>query len=195
MRNLWRVAATLILSTTLGLAAQDREWVRMWESAQKQRPASLGPSGRIAPPTEPGTPMTIHGRVFAADGKTALPGVTVFAYQTDRGGVYNREGATGWRLRGWAKSDGAGRFELQTIRPGPYPANRIASHVHLTIEGSGLPRRWAPELRFLDDPYVRESEKAESRAAGLFGAVRPVTTKGGVQHVDFNIRVEEEGRF
>lgn len=168
------------------LCAQDGGWVREWERAQKERPATIASVGRIAPAGEPGTPMVVHGRVLRNDGVTPAPDVVVFAYQTDAGGVYNRNGARGWRLRGWARSDAEGRFELRTIRPGSYPRGRTPAHIHVTIDGPGLPRRWTEEIRFADDPLLLERERR--------GALQ-VTTRGGVQHVDYIIRITDQGRF
>lgn len=167
------------LFSAVTLIAQDGDWVRDWEAAQQQRPASMSSIGRIAPSNEPGTPMIVHGRIVPAK-----EGLIVFAYQTDRTGVYNKPGSRGWRLRGWAKSDAQGRFELRTIRPGSYPGSRNPAHIHVTVEGPGLPRRWTEEIQFADDPLM------QNRPGAL-----PVTTQNGVQHVNYTIRVEEKGRF
>lgn len=187
-----RSIAALTLFAAACAQAQDPEWLRMYEAAQRQRPRTIASTARIAPANEPGTPLVIHGRIFQRDGKTPAPGITVFAYQTDRTGVYG-EGV--WRLRGWARSDAEGRFTFHTIRPGSYPSSRNPAHVHLTIEGPNLPRRWTSELHFADDPFVTEAAKRRSQALGAFGAVRPVTTRGGAQHIDYNIRISDEGRF
>ncbi|HJQ35749.1 MAG TPA: hypothetical protein VKB93_01290 [Thermoanaerobaculia bacterium] len=192
MKRVWLLS---LIALVVRVQAQDTDWVRMWTEAQQRRPAAIGSVGRIAPPNEPGTPMIIHGRVFQRDGKTPIAGAIVFAYHTDHKGVYNVNEAPGWRLRGWAKSDASGRFEFRTIRPAPYPGRRIPAHLHLTIEGPRIARRGTDEVRFLDDPFVTAAEKQRSVAAGAFGWVRPVTTKAGVQHVDLNVRLSEEGRF
>ena len=176
-------AFSILVSTVM--CAQDPQWVRDWEEAQRQRPATIGSAGRIAPLAEPGIPMVVRGRVVKADGRTPVPGVIVFAYQTDRSGVYNEAGLPGWRLRGWAKSDAQGRFELRTIRPGSYPGTRTPAHIHVTIDGAGIPRRWAPEIQFADDPFTDRNGRG----------VLPVTVKNGIQYVDYRIRVEERGKF
>ena len=161
--------------------AQDTDWVRMWESAQRGRPASVASKARIAPADEPGTPLVVHGRVIKND-NTPAPGVVVFAYHTDRTGVYNRDGARGWRLYGWAKSDRDGRFEFTTIRPGSYPGGRNPAHIHLTIDAPGLPRRSVEEIQFADDPLMG-------------GKGLPVALRDGVQHVDYTIRIAPEHVF
>ena len=183
MRHL---AAVLLLFVASGCLAQaDSDFVRMYDEAQRQRPRAIGSTARIAPRGEPGTPMIIHGRLLRSDGKAPAANVIVFAYQTDATGVYHRSGERGWRLRGWARTDANGRFEFQTIRPGSYPGTRNPAHVHLHAEGEKLPRRWLPELQFADDPLVQH------RGEG----VRPVVTRGGVQHVDLTLTIRDEGRF
>ena len=189
------IAATLVLLGVLPVQAQDRDWVRTWEEAQRQRPRTIGSAGRIAAANEPGTPLVVHGRVFQADGKTPAAGIMVFAYQTDNKGEYNRNDAAGWRLRGWAQSDAQGRFEFHTIRPASYPSGRTPAHIHVTIEGPRLPRRWTTEVHFLDDPFLSDGQKRQSAALGAFGSVRPVTTRQRTQHVDYSIRIAESGKF
>ena len=176
------------------LAGQDTEFIRALDKAQEQRPATLTATARIAPESEPGTPLVIHGHAFAEDGKTPLANATIFAYHTDKEGVYDRPGtsAHSWRLRGWAKTGGDGRFEFTTIRPGAYPGRREPAHIHVGIQGPGIARFWTGGILFDDDTLVTEALRAESTRAGQFGEVRTVTVRDGVQHVDFNMRVTGE---
>lgn len=178
------------------LAAQDVEYLRALERAQRDRPAVLTSRARIAPAGEPGTPMVIHGRVFKADGRTPAPGMCVFAYHTDRTGIYaaRSEGPHVWRLRGWAQTDADGRFQFDTIRPAPYPGRSVAAHVHVTIEGPGVPRFSAGVL-FADDSLVSAAERKESERRGMFGEVAAVQVRDGVQHVSVNYKIEKPGTF
>jgi protocatechuate 3,4-dioxygenase beta subunit len=177
------------LGVSLGLAvagvvaAQDLEWVRDWEQAQRERPANVTSVGRIAPTSEPGLPLVVHGRVVR--GAQPLASVMVFAYQTDRGGEYNARGKRGWRLRGWARTDAHGRFELRTIRPGSYPGTRNPAHIHFSVEGPGVARQWVDDVQFADDPFADQRRPF----------VRPVRVRDGVQHVEFVIDVNDSGRF
>ncbi len=168
--------------------AQDREFVRALEAAQRGRPATLSAKARIAPPSEPGDPLVIHGRAVAEDGTSPMAGAVVFAYQTDREGLYDRPGAGphSWRLRGWAQTAPDGSFEFTTIRPGGYPGSTIPQHVHLQIFLPDGRRYWADELRFADDPRLPTQER--SRAC-------QVRREGGVQHVDFTLRLNPRNRF
>jgi polyisoprenoid-binding protein YceI len=184
-----------IQASMASASSVDSDWLQRWERAQQQRPAVIGSTARIAPAGEPGTPLVIHGRVVQADGKTPAAGVTVFAYHTDHTGRYNAPGAEGWRLQGWTKTDARGHFEFVTIRPASYPDRRVPAHIHMTIEGPGLPRRSTEGVLFAGDPFLSEKEKHDSEASGEFGNVRPVIIRDGVQHVDLNVRIADSHQF
>jgi protocatechuate 3,4-dioxygenase beta subunit len=190
-------AAVLLISIAAFSAAQDREFVRAYERAQAAKPATVGSIARIAPANEPGTPLVIDGRVYQADGRTPAAGITVFAYQTDRTGVYDvpSAGTHSWRLKGWAVTDGEGRFQFRTIRPASYPDATVPQHVHLHLEGPSVPRRWTTELEFDDDPKMTARQREESRQAGMFGGVRPVVKRDGVDRVEINLKIENRGLF
>ena len=190
------VATVATLGGTPG-AQVDRDWLRTWTEAQSHKPATLAHSARIAPVAEPGTPLVIHGRILAPDGRQAIAGAIVFAYQTDRHGLYDLTGRDGqpWRLRGWVITDANGGFEFRTIRPAPYPGRGIPAHVHLTVETPQHGRQWTEEMQFNNDPLVAESGRRTSAALGLFGAVTTVRTVNGVEHVVFHVRLKPKGDF
>lgn len=123
--------ASLALAGPAG--AQDVAYQRALERAQQARPATMSATARIAPASEPGDPLVIDGRLLNTDGSAAADAV-VFAYQTDRGGLYDEpgRGPHSWRLRGWARTDRDGRFTFETIRPGSYPGSSVRPHVHFT---------------------------------------------------------------
>ena len=187
-------AAPLIRSAATD--AQDVEYERALERAQRERPKTLGPSARIAPPSEPGEPMVIHGRVVAADGKAPVANAIVFAYHTDQTGLYAPQGSPAhtWRLRGWARTDASGRFEFHTMRPGAYPSRSEAAHVHFSVYTSdGI--RQSGALEFDDDPLITEARRRQENAAGEFGTIRKVRREGKTQHVDYAIRLNPRQRF
>jgi protocatechuate 3,4-dioxygenase beta subunit len=190
------IAGALGLAASEGAPSQDREFINAWERAQLSRPRTLTARARIAPAGEPGTPLVIDGRVFQRDGRSPAPGITVFAYHTDARGLYDvrSSGAHSWRLKGWALTDGDGRFEFTTIRPAPYPGRKVAAHVHVYLEGPELPRR-SSEILFEGDPLITREERDASARAGRFGSVRPVVERDGVQHVSCPIRITDEHIF
>jgi protocatechuate 3,4-dioxygenase beta subunit len=168
--------------------AQDREFIRALEAAQRDRPKTLTSSGRIAPASEPGDPLVVHGRAVAEDGNTPVAGAVVFAYHTDREGLYNRPeaGPHSWRLRGWVQTAPDGRFEFTTIRPAAYPQNKIPQHIHLQIFLPDGRRYWADELQFADDPLLPAQDR---------GGACKVRREGSVQHVDFTLRLKPAHKF
>ena len=117
MKQVVSLALALVMGATL--AAQDVEYQRAVERAQKERPAALTSNARIAPTSEPGVPLTVRGQLLNINGSPAAEAV-VFAYHTDREGLYDKRenGPHSWRLRGWVKTDKDGRFTFDTIRPG-----------------------------------------------------------------------------
>jgi protocatechuate 3,4-dioxygenase beta subunit len=194
--RLFALPVTLFITAAAG-AAQDTEFLRALERAQQQRPATLSANARIAAASEPGTPLVIHGRVFATDARTPIPHAIVFAYHTDRAGNYDARGAAAhsWRLKGWARADADGRFEFQTIRPAPYPNGRIPAHVHLTVFLPSGERYHAGELQFEDDQLVPAADREKSKSLGGFGSVLPIRREGDTQHVDFQIKADPRQKF
>jgi protocatechuate 3,4-dioxygenase beta subunit len=190
------IAAALTVRTAEAAPAQDVEYIRAWERAQQLRPRTLTSQARIAPAGEPGTPLTIAGRLFDRDGRSPMRGITIFAYHTDGQGHYDvpANGPHSWRLKGWALTDENGRFRFDTIRPAPYPGRNVAAHVHVSLEGPHLRRRSAG-LQFDDDPLVTREDRERSDKAGRFGDVLHVLKEGTGQRVDYQIRVSDEGIF
>jgi protocatechuate 3,4-dioxygenase beta subunit len=177
----------------------------VWQNARRNglvmihRPAPNHMSSRvqITLSNEPGEPLVVAGQVFAPDGRTPVPGMTVYAYNTDMHGYYG-ENHTEYppRLFGWMKTDASGRFKLRTIRPGSYPEMQVPAHIHFTLWGAGYPLQWAEELRFEGDPYITSSMLAEDAQCGEFRAIQRITHgDGGVLRCDLKIRVQTESNF
>jgi protocatechuate 3,4-dioxygenase beta subunit len=160
----------------------DPDFVRMYAIAQRQKPANPPVVARIAPAAEPGAPLTVLVQLFGPDGKTPLIGVTVFAYQTDRTGVYGFTDETGWRLQGWATTDAEGRARFDTIRPGPYPNRREAAHIHVYAQGPNVPRQTLETIVFAGDPLLTTEQIARSGQLGRFGYICPVTPATADEH-------------
>ncbi len=159
--------------------SQDVEYIRALERAQEERPKTLAPTARIAPQSEPGTPLVIHGRLFDQDGTSPLAGAIVFAYHTDREGHYHRRGepAHTWRLSGWARTGADGRFELPHhpsgfLSRGQHAGARPLRGVH---RPRTLPRRRAP-LRGRPAGHRRRARSLPARRKLRRGAARPASS-------------------
>jgi protocatechuate 3,4-dioxygenase beta subunit len=158
-------------------------------------PPDIGWVTEIAAPDEPGTRLIINGTVYESDGKTPMPGFVLYLYQTDSSGVYNRVDGS-WqrpRLRGWAKTDSAGRYEIRTIRPGNYPGSSEPAHIHLVVQVSGRNPEWHDSFLFEDDRFLDNEERARIKPDGWFSPVLKLQKRtDGVQQGRRDIRIEVE---
>jgi hypothetical protein len=134
-------------------------------------PAAPATHARIAPVNEPGEPMAIEGVVTTARGAPA-GNVIVYAYHTDRTGIYPAAGNRHGTLRGWSRTDAAGRFRFDTIRPGAYPSRKVAEHVHMHVIEPGVGTYYIDNLEFEDDPLNPGRAGAERGGVGLMRPVR-----------------------
>ena len=152
------------------------------------------PSHIVLPPEgEPGPALEVTGLVFAPDGVTPAPGVTVYAYQTGIDGRYAREPGAPPRIRGWMTTDGAGRFSFRTIRPGSYPGEKIPAHIHFQLWGGGWPVQYNEDMQFADDELLTERDRENSRKLGRFGPIVPVEKgKDGVLRATHDLRLKPE---
>jgi hypothetical protein len=179
--------------------------VGVWQNARRNglvmihrpTPARMSSRVQIASSDEQGEPLVVASQVFAPDGPAPVPGVTVYAYNTDVQGYYGENHSEyPPRLFGWMKTDASGRFELRTIRPGSYPGMQVPAHIHFTLWGAGYPLQWVEELRFEGDPYITSSMLAEDARRGEFRSIQRVTHgEGGVLHCSLKIRVQTESNF
>ena len=125
---------------------------------------------------EPGLKMTVTGTVSDKSGNP-LGDVLVYVYQTSNQGWYTdtaahvggNEGDFGHaRLFGYLKTDRAGNFEFETIRPEGYPNSDLPAHIHIlmwTADGkvlSGMPE----ELLFEEDERLTKERKAQALRSG-----------------------------
>lgn len=161
-------------------------------------PSSLASSARITPPGEPGEALRVDGTVTDSKGRPAA-GVIVYAYQTDAGGVYPRDAGTAGRrasrhgtLRAWAKTDEAGRYRFDTIRPGSYPNSRIPQHIHMHVIEPGRGTYWIADVVFDDDPYLTAAERGRAPERGGKGLTVPRRDAGGTWLVVRDIRLGEK---
>ncbi len=179
------LAAVLMSACGTDVAAQLPLAACEWCGAQ-DAPTKLGWSATIAPPGEPGIPMVVDG-VVSRDGVPAA-NVLVYAYHTNSSGVYPRRGnetGNGRRhgyLRGWARTDSAGRFRFITIKPDPYPRRGTGisepAHIHLTVTPPGVAEYYVDAIHFEGDPALTPSVRARLSGVGGSGVVRVVRLRG-----------------
>ena len=139
--------------TVIGGPCEGCEWVF------EGQPETLRSRARIAPLEEPGMPMIIEGTVTTVRGAPAR-NVIVYAYHTDRSGIYPRAANRHGTLRGWALTDVEGRYRFDTIRPGAYPSRDVAEHVHMHVIEPGIGTYYIDNLEFQDDPLNSALDQA-----------------------------------
>ena len=101
---------------------------------------------KIAADNEPGQRLVITGHVLGADGKPRR--VELYAYHTDAKGLYRPDGSFKGepRLRGTLVTAADGSYEIDTIKPAPYPNRDIPAHIHVHLRGPGFDQE--EEIRF-----------------------------------------------
>src|SRR4030095_6476746 len=96
----------------------------------------------IVSDTEPGEPLMVSGTVYGLDGKTPLPGATLWVYQTDATGNYSPPGGGGdnryTRINGQTLTTAEGRYEFRTIKPASYPGRKVPAHIHAYLSAPGF---------------------------------------------------------
>lgn len=129
--------------------------------------------------------LLFEGTVFELDGYTPVEGVIIYAYHTNREGLYppSENTSTTWarrhgKHRAWVKTGEDGRFAFYTFRPAAYPTHSDPEHIHLTIKEPSKKAYYIDEVIFEDDTLVTPSyiSKLEDRAGS--GLVMPVLKNG-----------------
>ena len=140
--------------------------------AQKDAPSKTV----ITTKEEPGERIVVTGKVFGTDGKTPLAGASVYVYHTDAKGLYTPDtnDSRNPRLRGYMRTDAQGRYEFSTIKPAPYPNNRIPAHIHYVVNATGYQERIF-EIVFEGDPNIDERIKADAAKEGSAFSIRVLT--------------------
>ena len=127
-------------------------------------PYDAGP--HVAGPDRPGA-FRLSGRVLDGQG-TGVGDALVETWQADEHGrfiaepgIYAEVSATGFRGFGRCATDGDGRFELRTVKPGPVPTaggQRQAPHIALSVFARGMLNRVVTRVYFADEPDANAAD-------------------------------------
>lgn len=120
-----------------------------------------------------GEPIEISGVVYKPDGKTVAPNTLIYLYHTDFEGYYGRSGAVHrhGKYRAWMLTGNDGRYSFQTIKPAPYPENRFAAHIHMTLTSQSMKEDWVDSILFEGDRLISARER---ETAGRKGGFNPI---------------------
>ncbi len=146
---------------------------------------------KICDETEPGARMVISGVVYKGDGKTVVPGATVYGFHTDHRGYYTPNGHDNRnpRLKGTMRTNASGRYRFETIRPAPYPGGGVPAHVHYVV----TPPQGAPqyfERLFEGDPAITEGIRERAVAKDFYHITSLKKDAGGILQGEFDIYLQ-----
>ncbi len=141
---------------------------------------------------EAGQKLLVTGTVYQRDGITPAKDVIIYYWQTDNAGYYSKGAGVPaaairhGHIRGWMKTDATGKYALYTVRPSPYPGEKIPAHIHIAIIEPGINEYYIDDLQFDDDPlFTTPLRKAMENRAGS-GVLR-VLNDGQKQIAEHNI--------
>lgn len=145
----------------------------------------------IAPKDEPGERLVVTGTVTDSSSKP-LKGVSLYIYHTDIRGYYSGEstGSSNPRLRGYIRTDNEGRYEYETIKPGPYPSARVPAHIHYVVTAPGYKER-VFEIIFEGDPFINDRMRRDSQSEEpTFSLKQPARDSSGKLRCTQDIRLK-----
>jgi protocatechuate 3,4-dioxygenase beta subunit len=206
----------MLLSDVLGLSRVVDDLTH--RSADGTDSAVLGPfyragapwidnPGRLASDTEPGQRLRVRGTVTDATTGAPLPGAVLDLWHSNNAGDYSNEDASldPFNLRGRQRTDGAGRYEIETVTPVPYevkndgPVGRLLralgrhawrpAHIHYRVSADGH-RTLTTMVYFADDPYL-ESDTINGVKGSL--VIRPEPDENGRATARFDIALISYG--
>ena len=155
-------------------------------------PDKIGPKFDLASDKDKGELMKISGTVYRPDGKTPAASTLIYLYHTDTEGYYGRssnEHKHG-RYRGWMLTNREGRYAFVTIKPAPYPEQRWAAHIHMTVTTPTAREDWIDSILFEGDRLISSRERDE---AGRRGGFNPIVSlkkgDGGLYYATRDIQL------
>ena len=147
----------------------------------------------LASPEEPGTPITISGKIYGNDCETPLPNTLVEVWHANNDGCYsifqmcdtgNPEGDQ-FHLRGKMLTNEDGYFEFHTIQPGHYLSRPKHFHIKFTtVDGHTL----ITQIYFSGDPFIETDPWASEAGNRIIPLIE--TESGLVGNVDVNLDSE-----
>lgn len=156
-------------------------------------PKNIGPVDTSAGWHEAGDKLLVKGIVFKKDGKTPANNVILYYWQTDNNGLYSpapgmdSKAKRHGHIRGWIKTDEAGRYTLYTVRPASYPNTTNPAHIHVVIKEPELANEYyIDDFVFDDDRLLNEKVRKQLENRGGSGILNVVKTNN-MQTAERNI--------
>lgn len=148
-------------------------------------PEILTSTLRVPADTHPGEKLIIKNTILDGEGRPA-EGIIVYIYQTNTGGIYpkngSEEGVHRWHgfLHAYGVSDNSGAFEIQTIKPGPYPSWTAPAHIHCILLDKNNNAYYINDYVFEGEPFVDDRYRARENGPGGSGILKLNRNADGV---------------
>jgi protocatechuate 3,4-dioxygenase alpha subunit len=144
---------------------------------------------RLAATDVPGEPITIEGQVIDGDGQPVTDAL-IEIWQANSAGQYGHPDFLGF---GRVPTDAKGRFQFQTIKPGPVvdpQRGQQAPHLLVSVFMRGLLKRLVTRVYFPDEPrnaddFVLRRVPPERRATLVARQIAP-------QKLEWNVILQGE---
>lgn len=175
-----------VLTTSIGVAAQAAPVVNSdppecGGCLFLEAPANLSNKLAIFPNRTAVERVRIRGTVYESDGKTPAKNVVMYFYQTDETGAYSKRGdeprnSYAWwhgKQRGFLKTNERGEYQIDTIKPAPYPSQDEPAHIHAGVQSPSQKRDYSiADFVFADDkllsPKFWENTATWWRSMGVY---------------------------
>lgn len=151
-------------------------------------------NNKLASDSEPGQKMIISGRVLNLECDEFIPDTIIDVWHADDDGNYDN---SGFKLRGFTKTNDQGFYLFETILPGKYRngSQFRPSHIHFKITPPNFPQL-ITQLYFEGDDSI-PADAAASITTGDYNAtdrIIPLTENAdGVLEGTFDIVIEGKG--
>ena len=142
-----------------------------------EAPKNISWESSIADESVEGERLILEGIIYESDGNTPAENVIVYAYHTNKDGLYEKKGnetGNGIRhgyLRGWAKTNREGKYRFYTIKPAPYPNNAEPAHIHITLQRADFNEYWINATWFKGDTIITEEMIKKLNRQGGFSNI------------------------
>jgi protocatechuate 3,4-dioxygenase, alpha subunit len=159
---------------------------------------------RLVAPDAPGA-IRLVGTVFDGGGEPVDDGL-VELWQANRAGRYDhpedmREEVAlepGFHGFGRCPTDGAGRYEFATVKPGPVPApagGMQAPHIQVAVFARGLLKQVVTRIYFPDESAANQADPVLSRVEPERRAALVAVEQDGAQRFDIHLQGDRETPF
>tara|TARA_B100000809_G_scaffold251192_1_gene284440 strand:+ start:12016 stop:12972 length:957 start_codon:yes stop_codon:yes gene_type:complete len=150
-------------------------------------------NNQLSSVAEPGTKLTISGRIFNLDCSEAVPNTVIDIWHADDSGDYDN---TGFNLRGQVTTNSQGFYVFETIKPGKYLNGQSyrPSHIHFKITPPGF-STLTTQLYFSGDQDI-PGDAAASITTGVYDArdrIIPLTNNGADLDGTWDIVIDGNG--